>query len=109
MKTEFKPEDIVVTTFQTKKVGGWNLNGANGIQVIHAPTGKIFTCEEHRSQHRNRAACIDQLEEYLKEYKVQDIGFRKVLDDATEAGKIGEVPPSVATSEDFIKWLEGGD
>lgn len=179
MKTEFKPEDVSISSMYVPLGGGLGVGNPNGIKLIYFPTGVVFTCEEHKSQRRNGAACIDQLEGYLRKAQFDDVyrqnnkpytskpragmsitycmeqleeylnvpklvkfsnyyqcsasstdasegyvlknpnslvtvalqdtpsnSFRKVLDDATEAGKIGEVPPSIVTSEDFIKWLK---
>ncbi len=115
MSYSFKPEDVIVTTFQTKKVGGWNLNGVNGIKVTHIPTGQQFTCEEHRSQHRNRMVCLDMLEEYLRslppQQTTQDSHFAKLMKTAVDidGSKCIMIPEEVESEGDFIKWVDGLD
>lgn len=65
MEYNFKPDEVVVTSWESKTKGSWRLGTPNGVQVIHLPTGTIVTCEEERSQHRNRHLAFLKLEEIL--------------------------------------------
>ena len=62
-----KPEDIKVNSWTAKKRGSWDMHMANGVQLIHLPTGIVIETEEKRSQHQNRALALKLLEKQLTE------------------------------------------
>lgn len=132
----FKPEEVSVSTHPTTPVEGMVIGKPpSGIEVVHLPTGKVFTCEEHRSQHRNRAVCFEMLQEWLnslvsysgmtvrgvatnnntrqpylfrnEDSTEQDNSFRKILDKATEDGKLRQLPDDVNSEREFINWIKG--
>ena len=112
MKYSFKPFEITLTELRQTGVGGWNMKEPSGIAVFHIPTGQQFTCEEHRSQHRNRVACLDMLEEYLQslpsQKTTQDSHFAKLMKTAVDidGNKCIMIPEEVESEEDFIKWID---
>ena len=115
MNYTFKPEDITVCTWTSANTGGFNLNVPSGVKVTHIPTGQQFTCEEHRSQHRNRVVCLDMLEEYLRslppQQTTQDSHFAKLMKTAVDidGSKCIMIPEEVESEGDFIKWVDGLD
>lgn len=63
---ELKPEDLIVSTFNTSR-GGWSANN-NGVRIIHTHTGVTVEYSSHSSQHRNKAECMKILEVELEKY-----------------------------------------
>jgi peptide chain release factor 2 len=66
MEYDFKPNEVKVNSWDSKKRGAWGLRIPSGVEVIHLPTGIIVTCDKERSQHRNRHLAFIELEEKLK-------------------------------------------
>lgn len=58
------PDDYHVSVFQENKY--FNLQPANGITVIHLPTGTKVSCASHRSQHANRETCLVEIKRILE-------------------------------------------
>lgn len=112
MNYSFKPFEVILTELRQSGVGGWNIKEPRGIAVFHKPTGQQFSCEDHRSQHKNRAACLDMLEEYLQslpsQETTQDSYLSKLLETAVDidGSKCIMVPEEVESEEDFIKWID---
>ena len=65
MIMNIKPEDIKVNSWSSKKRSSWDMHMANGVQLIHLPTGIVIETEEKRSQHANRALALKILEDKL--------------------------------------------
>jgi len=61
-----KPEDVIVETYAIQR-GGFMLKPANGVRLIHKPTGTVVQCDSERSQHRNRDTAWRDLEKHLAE------------------------------------------
>lgn len=66
---ELKPEDLSICSWSSKQPGGWSVGVPNGVKVVHKPSGWEMCCDNERSQHRNKAKCIEALKEYLKTYE----------------------------------------
>jgi len=65
MKAKFKSSEVKITPWSNKTQGQWSIKEPVGMKVIHIPTGTVVTCEEHRSQHRNREVALKTLETLL--------------------------------------------
>lgn len=68
MEYYLKPEELSISSWETKKRGRSSLQirPPNGVKIVHLPTGIVVTCDEHRSQHRNRHAALLELQEKIK-------------------------------------------
>jgi protein subunit release factor A len=66
MKYDFKPEEVVINAWSSKRQGSWRLGWPQGIQVVHLPTRTVVTCDSERSQHRNRHLAFVELQNRLR-------------------------------------------
>lgn len=66
MDYNFKPGEVVVTGWNSKRQGAWSLKSEYGVKVVHIPTGIIVTCEKEKSQHRNRHLAFIELQIKIK-------------------------------------------
>ena len=59
---DFDPNDLLIQSYSTKPEGNFGPHRIpTGIRVIHLPTGTIVSCNEDRSQHKNRHTALTQL------------------------------------------------
>ena len=53
-----------VTVFRSSGPGGQHVNTADSaVRIRHRPSGLVVVSRKHRSQHRNKAACLTRLRE----------------------------------------------
>jgi len=58
----FDPNDLLIQAHSTKPEGNFGPHRIpHGIRAIHLPTGTVVSCDEDRSQHKNRHLALTQL------------------------------------------------
>lgn len=86
---EIKTEDLRVDTYRASGAGGQHINTTDSaIRITHIPTGTVVTCQNERSQHKNKDTAMKMLRSKLfelKESQLQD----KMSDIRGEVKEIG--------------------
>lgn len=108
---EIPDEDIRIDTYRSGGAGGQHVNKTeSAIRITHIPSGIVVTCQNDRSQHKNKASAMKTLKSRLYEKQLDDkrAEMEKFYGEKGEIGWGNQIRSYVFQPYQMVKDLRTG-
>lgn len=86
IQIELRDEDIVMEVFRASGAGGQHVNKtSSAVRLRHLPSGIVVSCQQERSQHKNKATAMKMLRAALYQRALEERERKKADLEASKA------------------------
>ena len=84
---EIKENEIRVDVYRSSGPGGQSVNTTDSaVRITHLPTGLVVTCQDEKSQHKNKAKALQVLRSRLLDAKIAEQEAERARERKTQVG-----------------------
>jgi peptide chain release factor 2 len=85
IEIDIREEDIKMDVFRASGAGGQHVNKtSSAVRLTHVPTGVVVSCQQERSQTKNRATAMKMLRAALYQRKLEEQEAARAVVEATK-------------------------
>jgi peptide chain release factor 2 len=85
IEIDLRDDDIEMEVFRASGAGGQHVNKtSSAVRLRHIPTGLVASCQQERSQHKNKAVALKMLKAALYQRELEEQEKKKAALEATK-------------------------
>lgn len=86
IEVDLRDDDIKMDVFRASGAGGQHINKtSSAVRLTHIPTGLVVSCQQERSQHKNKDTAMKMLRAAIYQRKLEEQQAAKAVVEATKS------------------------